>query len=287
MKNLPAIMAMFFACAKAPAPEDPVHPEPPVKDDKVSYGLVMVGDTGTGEADQFKVAGAMRKYCAVTRCSAGLLLGDNFYPIGVRNAADPQFNSKFHIPYDPLGFNWYVALGNHDYMQSPQAQVDHKGSFWQLPARYYKVSVGNLDLFALDSNKDLKAQVPWLQRNLEASKAAWKVVFAHHPIRSYGVHGDEKAMAVFKGLLKKYEVDIFASGHDHDKQIIQEGALSPFYLVSGAGAKTRNTGFGPDSIFAASTLGFSHLAIYSDKLAKLFIVNGDGNVEFTLELHKP
>ena len=46
--------------------------------------LIAVGDTGTGNEDQFKVAEGMAKVCEKYGCDLVLMLGDNFYPNGVK-----------------------------------------------------------------------------------------------------------------------------------------------------------------------------------------------------------
>ena len=46
--------------------------------------VIVLGDTGTGNEDQLKVADGMAKVCDQSGCDFVLLLGDNFYPNGVK-----------------------------------------------------------------------------------------------------------------------------------------------------------------------------------------------------------
>jgi tartrate-resistant acid phosphatase type 5 len=109
------------------------------------------------------------------------------------------------------------VLGNHDYQGSIQAQLDYVylSARWCLPARYHAVekainATASALLVFLDTSpflssyqangpeyiegvggQDPEWQLSWLQRTLAASKAAWKLVFGHHPIYSASpYHGD-------------------------------------------------------------------------------------------------
>ena len=89
-----------------------------------------------------------------TGCELGLLLGDNFYPLGdgfsrakVRSADDPRWETTVHSPYAdfPSDFRFWAMLGNHDLTDGnhPQAQIDHTdndantGQIWMMPDRNY------------------------------------------------------------------------------------------------------------------------------------------------------
>src|SRR5687768_12237442 len=78
-----------------------------------STGFLFVGDTGTGGEGQKAVAKAMKSYCRTEKCEFVLLLGDNFYPVGVKSVDDPQWKTKFEDPYGELRLDFFVSLGNH------------------------------------------------------------------------------------------------------------------------------------------------------------------------------
>jgi tartrate-resistant acid phosphatase type 5 len=121
--------------------------------------FVVMGDAGTGEADQSKVAQAIATVCAKTGCDFALELGDNIYDAGASSANDPQFDSKFERPYANLTMPFWLVLGNHDNSQDPagtgataglgtwydagnnevaySARTDRASDKWHLPARYY------------------------------------------------------------------------------------------------------------------------------------------------------
>jgi len=85
--------------------------------------LIALGDTGTGNEDQRKVAEGMAKICEQSGCDLVLLLGDNFYPDGVNSTVDPQFKSKFELVYQKLNLPFFAVLGNHDVRQNALSQL--------------------------------------------------------------------------------------------------------------------------------------------------------------------
>jgi hypothetical protein len=104
--------------------------------------VVLLGDVGTGEAGQYKVANAIAGKCNIDICDFGLLLGDNFYPDGVRSIDDAQWQSKFELPYANIRFEFKVVLGNHDVSANSsdsQFQINYSAlsTKWSLPAEYY------------------------------------------------------------------------------------------------------------------------------------------------------
>ena len=227
---------------------------PPIKltpADTVRF--VVFGDAGTGFQTQFLVARAMGEVCAERGCDFGLDLGDNFYPSGVSDLLDPQFQEKFERPYANLHFPIYVVLGNHDTGISGSARNNKLGdveveysrsgvsSKFQMPGRYYRFAVparkgrkALAEFFALDSNpmtmigRDADDrlnpmayatdELNWLQAGLRSSGATWKVAFAHHPYISNGHGGNARKLLrsfLDQGICSQ-SVDLYLSGHNHD-----------------------------------------------------------------------
>jgi len=284
MRYLMFMLIVLSSCQKKPI-DEPFEPKPDPKPDvrpepKVeNVGLILIGDTGMGNKDQYRVADGMQFYCDANKCDAALMMGDNFYSDGVKSVNDAQFISKFEKPYKNLNFKFYPSLGNHDARQNKQAQVDYKSDKWDMPAMYYKKSFGQyVDVFALDTNdlashkvyKQGKNQLAWLDKSLAESKAHWKIVYGHHPIFSYGAHKDSYYLKKFLlPILQKHEITFYASGHDHDLQLIKHSGI--YQIVSGAGAKLRSTKAGKHTIYAKSKLGFAHLLLTSKKAVLKFV----------------
>ena len=209
---------------------------PPLRaaQDGGAMNFLVVGDWGRqGTNHQRDVAVQMGKSAAALGSRCVVSVGDNFYEDGVASTADPQWHSSFEEIYTApsLQIPWYVALGNHDYRGSPQAQVEytHKSARWRMPDRYFRISaVGigapHLDLFFIDTSplvhkyredvegiiaanvasQDIRAQTRWLDRELGLSMASWKLVIGHHTLRSGGSkHGETpEVIELIEPLLK-------------------------------------------------------------------------------------
>jgi acid phosphatase len=122
-------------------------------------------------------------------------------------------------------------------------------------------------------------QIAWIEQELQRSTATWKVVYGHHPVFSYGMHGDQEAMIDYvRPLLEKYDVTAYICGHDHDRQFL--GPVNGvYYIVSGTGAKSRHTQYGKKTVFAATNLGFTWFRVSAEDFHVQFL-DGDGKIEF-------
>ncbi len=251
----------------------------PASPDIFDYGLVALGDTGTGDGGQYSVAYGMRDYCLGKRCDQGILLGDNFYPRGIKSLEDDQWQTKFEMPYQDVPFSFYAALGNHDYRGSVQAQIDYHSKKWNMPQRYYDLHPSpDVDIFVVDTVKFDAEQIEWLGKKMDASHAVWKVVAGHQPVYSGGLHGDTRHLKKHLApLLSQYKVAFFLSGHDHDLQIIERDKC--VFVVAGGGSKFRHTKMTPASLFAKSSLGFAHI-IFKRRRAVIKMVSERGEVLF-------
>ncbi|MCA6064661.1 metallophosphoesterase [Thalassolituus marinus] len=189
--------------------------------------FIAVGDTGTGEDGQYKVAAAMQALCEQKGCDFALGLGDNVYESGVDDVDDLQFVTKFEQPYAALNMPFYMTLGNHDNSwlfggdgldnDRGDIQVDYhyhenrQSDKWNMPARYYTFNAPLAEetplitFISMDSNPLAavgdadaeywqlpykKKEAEWLDNVMETSVAPWKIAFAHHPFLSNGNHGN-------------------------------------------------------------------------------------------------
>ena len=57
--------------------------------------FIAVGDTGSGNKEQYLVAESMEKLCKNKPINSILLLGDNIYEEGVDSVHDKKFKTKF------------------------------------------------------------------------------------------------------------------------------------------------------------------------------------------------
>jgi DNA repair exonuclease SbcCD nuclease subunit len=245
-------------------------------------GFLFFGDAGTGSKNQMNVAQAMTNFCENAKCDFVTLLGDNFYPSGVADTRDPLWKEAFEIPYSPLNIPFFALLGNHDYKGNVEAQINYskKSKQWKMPSRYYTFSRGPVDFFVLDTNKFNKPQREWLSETLDASKKTWKIVCGHHPIYSYGDHGNSEELKDELLPIIEGKVDFYLSGHDHNKQVIEKNSSDITFIVSGAAGQTKPLNKNRSLLFGSDKLGFGHFLI-SDKKATLMILDRNGTPEYT------
>jgi hypothetical protein len=273
------------------------------RSDDYTY-FMAIGDQGTGGDGQRRVAFLMNEKAGRDSLHFVITLGDNFYPRGVPSTHDIQWSTKFEAMYDlpNLSVPFYPSLGNHDHRDGNarhQVEYSKKSDKWRMPDYCYTFSKSidehsSVQFFALNTHVivtkeyggyDLQ-QMEWLAAELRASTATWKIVYGHHPVFSYGKHGDQKQMIkLVKPLLEKYEVDVFIAGHDHDRQFL--GPVSGVaHIVCGTGAKSRDTRYGKKTVFAETNLGFTWFRVSATELHLQFI-NGDGEIEYAHTLSKP
>jgi hypothetical protein len=167
-----------------------------------------------------------------------------------------QWTDEFFAPLKTLNERvpFYPVLGNHD------LDSRHFYDYVSLPdPEYcYTFTFGNTQFFMLDTNRDVRpgtAQYLWLDRELAASKARWKICVHHQPPFSsdddYGndwkrpireaTFGDMKSKPLVE-LYDKYAVDIVWCGHIHSyertwllrggKPVELDGTL---YMITGGG----------------------------------------------------
>jgi len=181
----------------------------PLQTDSVRFAVI--GDSGTGKLPQYEIAEKMNFSRQTFPFDFVIMLGDNIY--GGNNASD--YRKKFELPYKLLldaGVKFYAAIGNHD---SP-TQKSYK-PFNMNGQAYYTYKKGNVEFFVLDSGYMNPLQLAWLEKELQNSKADWKVCYFHHALYSSGAfHGSAVELRlVLEPLFIKYGVDVVFAGHEH------------------------------------------------------------------------
>lgn len=290
-------------------PSPPAFSLPIKLTNEAALEFMALGDTGMGNSGQRVVAKQMSIHAKLNPMRFVLFLGDNFYQDGVSSVNDSQWQTKFEKIYSGAGLQvpFYVALGNHDYHQNPQAQVEYSNisSRWKMPARYYHFqepinAQSSAEFFVLDTtplaydkdngiqkdilrNKGDTAQATWLETALKKSTAQWKIVMGHHPLYSSGKHGDSSPMILqIEKILISHKVNLYLSGHDHNFEIIKpiQGVR---YVISGAGAATRNLKWRDNTEFASTRLGFARFTLTAKEMWVQYI-NRQGYVEYATRL---
>lgn len=290
----------------------------PTASDESAAELLMVGDWGyddEGHTGQSGVAAGMRKYAQDRRLRAQalLMLGDNWYGALEGGVHSTRWQTQFEQMYPAAAFDCpaYAILGNHDYQRWPESKVDAELEYarlgrsrWTMPARWYRFEFPSekplITFIALDSNMPFKdgssergrdftltpqqqaEQLAWLEGELKRPRTTpFLVVMGHHPVYSDGPHGDHPVLIRdWDPLFRKYKVDLYLAGHDHDLQHLEfEGHPTSFFLSGGGGADLYDLKIDPSERgpYAKKIYGFSHLSV-THKQMRLLHLDSDGNM---------
>jgi 3',5'-cyclic AMP phosphodiesterase CpdA len=227
------LLLVLFVLALAPVSAD-LQVQLPNKDG--SLRMAVIGDTGTGSKSQWEVGSRLVEARQAFPFEIVLMLGDNMY-----GGERPQdFANKFEKPYQQLldaGVQFYAALGNHDDREQRfYKRFNMNGELYYT----FKAPKQNVRFFVLESSYMDRKQLDWLERQLQQSTDAWKIVYMHHPIYSSGeAHGSSTSLReVLEPLFIKNNVSVVFAGHEHFYERIkpQNGIA---YFTEGGSAKLR------------------------------------------------
>lgn len=151
-----------------------------------------------------------------------------------------------HVPLLPV-------IGNHD----RNARIYYDLMATPAPEYCYSYRTGDVEIFAIDTNRDVRPGSPqyrWLESALKASTAKWKIAAHHHPPYSsdFDDFGESTVEPTTDGeldvrplctLYDRYNVDLCFAGHIHSYErtypikagkVVDEGH-GPVYIVVGGG----------------------------------------------------
>lgn len=207
--------------------------------------LAVIGDFGSsGKAEQ-DVADLVASW----QVDYVVTVGDNNYPNGAEHSIDANIGQYYHEYIHPykgeygqgaIENRFFPALGNHDWhTDSLQPYYD----YFTLPRneRYYDVDWDSVHLFVVDSDPHEpdgrsvdSIQAQWLEAQMLASDAPWKLVAMHHPPYSSSVkHGSDLEM---RWPYAEWGATAVLAGHDHTYERLQaEGIV---YFVNGLGGRS-------------------------------------------------
>jgi len=210
--------------------------------------IAIVGDTQDHPETNHVVANAI----FAERPDAVMIVGDL---VGMGWKKEQWENDFFgsmrpllsHVPLLPV-------IGNHD----RNARIYYDLMATPAPEYCYTYTTGDVQFFAIDTNRDVRPGSPqyqWLESALKASTAKWKVVAHHHPPYSSDNDdfGDSDMGPTTDGeldirplcsLYDKYHVDMCFAGHIHSYErtypinagkVVGEGAGTVYVVVGGGG----------------------------------------------------
>jgi hypothetical protein len=254
--------------------------------------FAVVGDTGTGTANQIALAKALEAAVKERGVRLVLMTGDTIYrSSGGTGDDDDEWLMTYFQPYRTLidHIPFFPCVGNHDtgetLLEGGQGDTltlyDNllvSARFLDPPAGrdasitkglFYRFQFGrDIEFICLDTSKDqflfgrrMFEKDPgkkWTQDALASplGSAAWRIPFAHHPPYCAGPeHGDTNEMRddIIPSCVE-HGVRAFIAGHEHNFQCIdsEDADKRVRYIVTGGGGQWR-TGK-PEK----STNGFVH-----------------------------
>lgn len=287
----------------------------------MQYKLIYysIGDWGANSAhvnSATYVANSMACYYPYMNPSPAFVvsLGDNFYDNGVSGISDELWDSawfaKFIKPFSTMhNIRWVSILGNHDYyggMNSVNSQIKmtNYSKNWVMPYKdyysydeetsSYHIFIDTIKIYPelyektknLYDQQDVQNSLIILENmlmNAKKLKCKWIFVYGHYHIFSNGYYGNYQIMIQrVLPLLKKYKVDVYFSGHDHNFQFLKYDGI--YFCVNGVGAyKAHLNHYNPNievnMIYGNTNNGFLIHKI-NDKYLNLQFVNINNIVEF-------
>jgi len=228
-----------------------------------SIRVLAFSDFGTGGDEMKRTAAAAAAAHSKRPFDLGITIGDNILSKGVLSPEDERWKANWEDRYALLRIPIFAITGNHDwgFADSPAAEIlySHKGQGWRMPALYYTFTAGPVQFFALCTPALSETQLKWLDRELSASKARWKVVYGHYSIYSNAGHSDTPGYDKILLPILRNRANAYMSGHDHVMQHLSpEGGVH--FIVNGAGGQSiRPAVSGPRTLYAGSFYGYTVL----------------------------
>jgi hypothetical protein len=278
-----------------------------------ALSLLALGDTGESVgpvpvmSPQYRVASALRVADRAAPVDGLVLLGDNFYPDGLKERKfKKRVRENLVNPYchfieltsrgrgsmgdgcgdaeHPVPF--FAVLGNHDYREreSPMLQRRRIPEYienWHMPggiAEAFELP-GGVSLVLMQSMEVLRGEgLDELAKVLRSTKGPWRILAGHHPIEDPGDGGDASYTRIVRRVLEEsgVAVHVFLAGHEHNLQLLAGTATPiPLHVVAGSGADPHDLGAtNADRRAGFDELGFARLDVIGE--------GGGARIEATL-----
>jgi predicted phosphodiesterase len=261
------------------------------------FAFLVLGDSGSGDADQR----AVRDRMLATPADFILHTGDMVYPRGEAS----RFDAAVFEPYAALLRSrvLWPCLGNHDVRTARgapwRAAFHTPANNPQRDEAYYSFHRGNALFVVLDSNAPTAPASPqhqFLEGVLTRDIAPWKFVVLHHSLYSSGRHGSRAQVRDdLVPLFDRHHVDVVFMGHEHDYERthplragapVARGAGTVYVTTGGGGQALRPVGRSAFTAHAEATLHFVRVAVDGPTL-RLEMIRADGTVGDAMRLVKP
>lgn len=216
---------------------------------------IVFADVQAGSLENFKV-GARAVLAANEKIGTNLDFAVNLGDF--TNDSDNEEWNYYAEAFDDinLGATLVPVAGNHDglgkyHWFNNMFCLDTSESVQNLNGVNYSYDYGNAHFAVLNTNDMLSvsdAQLEWLENDMNASSADWKIVLMHKTPYTLGKDGKwPDAMYLQQALTAvcdKCDVDLVLSGHDHqylrtnalnDNEVVSDGTV--YVLCGTAGSK--------------------------------------------------
>lgn len=220
--------------------------------------IAVIGSYGIDNSNEAAVAALV----ATWNPDCVIAAGDNNYPAGDAGTIDNavgKYYSNFLYPYsgsygagspEELGNRFWPVPGEADWgnvIGGGASLAPYLAYFEALAgARYYKKTIGACEFFFINSDKNepdgfssVSVQALWLQAQLTASTASWKIVVFHHSPYSSETGYADNWMADWNFAL--WGADLVISGHSKTYERIVRSGLT-FLNVGCSGANLSTFG---------------------------------------------
>ena len=250
----------------------------------ITQRFAVIGDYGVDTKDEVAVAALVKRWAP----EFIITVGDNNYLNGEALTIDAnigqhygEYIGSYQGKYgqgSPVNRFW-PSLGNHDWNATAGAQP-YTDYFASLPGnrRYYDVVLGDVHLFAVDSDPHepdgitaTSVQAQWLAAALAASTSCFNLVVFHHPAFSSGPQ--EFVEANMAWPFRAWGADLIITGHQHQYERLTVDGLP--YIVDGLGGALNRFGFADAERRPESMLR------YSEDFGALFVEVSAGQLSFT------
>jgi len=208
--------------------------------------FAVTGEAGDGSLAQRRVA----RILAAADVQFVLMTGDVAYPVG----AETDYDAGYFKPYAKLLSStcFFPAPGGRDYGDAWLASSGRRrvGEGYRRVFRrpmYYSFDAGPVHVASIDDNQASRvgcaepigpgsAQLAWLENDLAASAAPWKIVLMHVPLYSAGGRrgGNEWLRKTLQPVFEKNGVSLVFAG---DEPLYQRSKPinGVTYITAGAG----------------------------------------------------
>ena len=270
-------VAFFFAGTNKKFDLDDIFPKPKPKPEPDGNGdggdggggtdtggsctFAAAGDWGSGRNSRWKQTLALAK-----SAGAKLIVGLGDYSYTKANDWEPVVAQA-----KKDGMDVKISEGNHD--SSSYAKTTGQ------PSMLHAFDCGPARIVLLNTESSPSSNANFLEKEMKATKKAWKVVAFHKCLYTNSSdHGEESGLkSAISPIIKKYGIQLVLYAHNHNYQRFQFGDHKTMYVCAGTGGESHYGIKGSKSgtkYTNDSDYGILKVSISGSKLSGAFVTHG-------------